>query len=175
MESKESTQSTEEAKPFFERPYQEEEGGYIDERGFYTSLNGSFWDNEHTYFNSLGFDKHGGSYDKYGIYIPGPNYDPKTNTYKEEEMNLENKLDGNKLENNKINGLSLKEKNDKITVKNYGDLVELDDEYEDDEEENINDINDISYDINDFEEALNDALDNDNNKSFDNNINPQNA
>ena len=50
---------------FFERPFEEVEGGFYDERGFYMIPNGSFWDLiEQTYFNSLGYDSHGCSYDK---------------------------------------------------------------------------------------------------------------
>ena len=54
---------------FYDRPFEEVEGRFYDEGGFYMTPNGSFWDLEQTYFNSLGFDSHGGSYDKYGVYI----------------------------------------------------------------------------------------------------------
>ena len=46
-------------KPFCDRPFEEVEDGYIDDRGFYTTPNGSFWDDEHTYFNHLNFNRHG--------------------------------------------------------------------------------------------------------------------
>ena len=72
-------------KPFCERPYEEVEDGYIDDRGFYTTPNGSFWDDDHTYFNHLGFDRHGGSYDKYGVYQPGAGYDEATGLYNDQK------------------------------------------------------------------------------------------
>ena len=75
-------------KPFCDREYEEVEDGYIDDRGFYTSPNGSFWDDDHTYFNHLGFDKHGGSYDKFGVYHPGPGYEEKTGLYKDQKEYL---------------------------------------------------------------------------------------
>ena len=65
-------------KSFCDRPYEEVEDGYIDDRGFYTTPNGSFWDDDKTYFNHLGFDHHCGRYDKYGIYHTVPGYDEKT-------------------------------------------------------------------------------------------------
>ena len=74
-------ESEEKEKPFCDRPYEEIEDGYIDDRGFYTTPNGSFWDDDYTYFNHLGFDSHGGCYDKYGIYQPGPGYDEATGLY----------------------------------------------------------------------------------------------
>ena len=102
MEPKENSQNTIDMKPFYERPYEEEEDGYIDDRGFYTSPNGSFWDDDHNYFNHFGFDKHGGSYDKFGIYQPGPNYNAETGTYQDEEIKLDLDGDNNKYEPKKI-------------------------------------------------------------------------
>ena len=173
MQSKENSQSTDDTstKLFWERPYEEEEGGYIDDRGFYTSLNGSFWDDDHTYFNHLGFDKHGGSYDKFGVYLPGPNYNPETKMYKDEEMDLEKKIDEKKIENNKINELRMREKKDIKVVKNFAELIESENESDDYDE----DKSDISFDINDMEEALEYALDSEKNKSFENKIYSQNA
>lgn len=69
---------------FFERPFEEMEDGFYDERGFYTTPNGSFWDDDKVYFNHLGFDKHGGTYDKYGVYLPGPNWNEEYNCYDDE-------------------------------------------------------------------------------------------
>ena len=71
--------------PFYDKSFQEIEGGYIDDRGFYTTQNGSFWDEDHNYFNHLGFDSHGGMYDKYGVYIPGPDYDDDNELYKDQK------------------------------------------------------------------------------------------
>ena len=45
--------------------------GILNDNGFFITPNGSFWDEDRNYFNHLGFDKHGGTYDKYGLYIPG--------------------------------------------------------------------------------------------------------
>ena len=72
-------------KPFYNRPFEEVEDGFIDDRGFYTTPNGSFWDDDQNYFNHLGFDKYGGSYDKYGIYQPGVGYDEKTGLYNDQK------------------------------------------------------------------------------------------
>ena len=74
MENKTNVECEEETNTFIDRPFEEVEDGYIDDRGFYTSPNGSFWDDDQNYFNRLGFDRHGVSYDKYGIYLPGPDW-----------------------------------------------------------------------------------------------------
>ena len=91
MESVKSNEYEEESKTFCDRPFEEVEDGFIDDRGFYTSPNGSFWDDDHTYFNHFGFDRHGGSYDKYGIYQPGPGYDEKTGLYEDQKELLDSK------------------------------------------------------------------------------------
>ncbi len=54
---------------FPERIKEEVEDGYIDDRGNYTTPNGSFWDENVTHFNHIGLDKHGGRYDEYGVLI----------------------------------------------------------------------------------------------------------
>ena len=171
MEPKEESQNTKEMKPFYDRPFEEEEDGYIDDRGFYTSPNGSFWDDDHNYFNHLGFDKHGGTYDKFGIYHPGPNYNTQTGTYQDEEMNLEkdDKFDQNKIEKNRIFDLQYEEKKDKKTVQKFGDLIESEDESDEDEADKSN----ISYDINDLEEAYGYVMANENKDN--NNISSQHA
>ena len=76
---------------FPERIKEEVEDGYIDDRGFYTTPNGSFWDENETYFNHIGFDKHGGRYDEYGVYQPGPNYNFEFNCYEDEIDKKNNK------------------------------------------------------------------------------------
>ena len=171
MEPKEESQNRIEMKPFYDRPFEEEEDGYIDDRGFYTSPNGSFWDDDHNYFNHLGFDKHGGTYDKFGIYHPGPNYNTQTGTYQDEEMNLEkdDKFDQNKIEKNRIFDLQYEEKKDKKTVQKFGDLIESEDESDEDEADKSN----ISYDINDLEEAYGYVMANENKDN--NNISSQHA
>ena len=107
--------------PFFERPFEEVEDGYIDDRGFYTTLNGSFWDNDHTYFNSFGFDKHGGTYDKYGVYHPGPGYDEKLGIYNDQKelFPKQEENNNNEIEHNFINKLKEEEKENELIIKNY--------------------------------------------------------
>ena len=167
MEPKESTQTSVDSKPFYDRPYEEEEDGYIDDRGFYTSPNGSFWDDDHNYFNHFGFDKHGGTYDKFGIYQPGPNYNTETGMYEDEDMkrqnNDEEKYDGEKIEGNKIKGLEDKDKKDKKIMKKFAELIESEDESDDEEEA---DKSNLSFDINDIEEAYGYAMEVENNTNM---------
>ena len=167
MEPKESTQTSVDSKPFYDRPYEEEEDGYIDDRGFYTSPNGSFWDDDHNYFNHFGFDKHGGTYDKFGIYQPGPNYNTETGMYEDEDMkrqiNNEEKINEEKIEGNKINGLKDKEKKDKRIVQKFAELIESEDESDDEEDANKSNL---SFDINDIEEAYGYAMEVENNKNI---------
>ncbi len=81
------------------------------------------------------------------------------------------KIDEKKIENNKINELRMREKKDIKVVKNFAELIESENESDDYDE----DKSDISFDINDMEEALEYALDSEKNKSFENKINSQNA
>ena len=152
-----NSQEAEVQKPFYDRPYEEVEDGYFDDRGFYTSPNGSFWDDDHNYFNHFGLDKHGGTYDKFGIYQPGQNYNPETGIYEDEDMKFDNiskekNYDEKKFEENKIMKLSSGQRKDEKTVKNFAELIES--ENESDDEENEADKSNISYDINDLEEAV---------------------
>ena len=171
MEPKEESQNTIEMKPFYDRPFEEEEDGYIDDRGFYTSPNGSFWDDDHNYFNHLGFDKHGGTYDKFGIYHPGPNYNTQTGAYQDEVMNLEDdeKFDQKKVERGKIIDLQDEQRKDKKTVQQFGELIESEDEDDEDEADKSN----VSFDINDLEEAYGYVMANENKDN--NNISSQHA
>ena len=163
MEPTTNSQASEAQKPFYDRPYEEEEDGFIDERGFYTSPNGSFWDDEHNYFNHFGFDKHGGSYDKYGIYQPGPNFNPETGMYNDEHEQMKydkNDKDNNfeeKIEKQKIEKMGLVQGKDEKTVKRFAELVESDNESDDDENEGNK--SNLSFDIKDFEEAYEFAMD----------------
>ena len=110
-------------KPFCDRPFEEVEDGYIDDRGFYTTPNGSFWDDEHTYFNHLGFDRFGGSYDKYGIYHPGNGYDENTGLYKEQKEFITGELkEAEKNIGMSISKLKDQERNDEITMKKFEKL-----------------------------------------------------
>ncbi len=145
-------------KPFCERPYEEVEDGYIDDRGFYTTPNGSFWDDEHTYFNHLGFDKHGGSYDKYGIYQPGPGYDENTGLYKDQKEFIS----GNEKENVEksielsISKLKEQEWNDEKTIRKYEKLEEESEDSDDEEK------SDVTYDEDDIKEAYQFVMENEN-------------
>ena len=157
MEPMINSQEAEVQKPFYDRPYEEVEDGYIDDRGFYTSPNGSFWDDDHNCFNHFGLDKNGGTYDKFGIYQPGANYNPVTGLYEDEDMKFDNiskekNFDEKKFEENKIAKLSNGQRKDEKTVKNFAELIES--ENESDDEENEADKSNISYDINDIEEAM---------------------
>jgi hypothetical protein len=66
---------------FQDRDFEEVEGGYHDHNGNYLTPNGSFWDENLTYYNRDGFDKHGGTFDEYGTYIPGPEWNEDYNCY----------------------------------------------------------------------------------------------
>ena len=81
-----------ECNEFFERPFEEVPDGFYDDRNFYVTPNGSFWDETGKYFNRDGFDKHHGRYDKYGVYIPGPNFNHEYYCY-EDELDKDKKND----------------------------------------------------------------------------------
>ena len=145
-------------KPFCDRPYEEVEDGYIDDRGFYTTPNGSFWDEDHTYFNHLGFDKHGGSYDKYGLYQPGPGYDEKTGLYNDQkELLSSNELaDTKKILELTISKLKEQGKKDEKIIEKYEQPVEDSEESDDEEKSNI------TYDENEIKEAYENIMENEN-------------
>ena len=147
-------------KPFCDRPFEEVEDGYVDDRGFYTTPNGSFWDDDQTYFNHLGFDRHGGTYDKYGIYMPGPNYDEKTGLYKDQEelIGPSEKTDPEKTIELSINQLKEQEKKDEKTIKKYEELVEESEESDEEDKSNL------TYDEEDFQEAYETVMEIENGK-----------
>ena len=142
---------------FCDRPYEEVEDGFIDDRGFYTTPNGSFWDDEHTYFNHLGFDRHGGSYDKYGVYHPGAGYDEATGLYNDQKEFIT----GNEIkeaENNvelSISKLKEQELKDEKTIRKYEKLEE---ESEDSDEEGDN--SNVTYDEDEIKEAYDFVMEN---------------
>ena len=136
---------------FFERNKEETEDGFYDDRGFYTTPNGSFWDENDTYFNRFGFDKHGGRYDDYGVYFPGKNYNFDYNCYEDE---IEKKYNGN------FNQINENTKNDLIETYEYNNLIvgqierlNDDDNQENETEENC-DMNDE-----DMERIYNECID----------------
>ena len=144
-------------KIFCDRPFEEVEDGFVDDRGFYTTPNGSFWDDDHTYFNHLGFDRHGGYYDKYGIYQPGPDYDEKTGLYKErkELLSPSEAIGTKKILELSISKLKEQEKKDERTIKKYEQPIEESEESDDDK-------SNITYDENDFKEAYENVMENEN-------------
>ena len=144
-------------KIFCDRPFEEVEDGFVDDRGFYTTPNGSFWDDDHTYFNHLGFDRHGGYYDKYGIYQPGPDYDEKTGLYKDQKELLSSSetIDTKKILELSISKLKEQEKKDERTIKKYEQPIEESEESDDDK-------SNITYDENDFKEAYENVMENEN-------------
>ena len=144
-------------KTFCDRPYEEVEDGYVDDRGFYTTPNGSFWDEDKTYFNHLGFDRHGGYYDKYGIYQPGPGYDEKTGLYNDQKelISTPENVDANKILELSLSKLKDQEKNDEKTIKKYEQPVE-------ESEDSDGDKSNVTYDENDFKEAYEDVMENEN-------------
>ena len=163
MEPNCNNKSTEENepgdRPFCDRPYEEVEDGFVDDRGFYTTPNGSFWDDDQTYFNHLGFDRHGGSYDKYGVYQPGPGYDEKTGLYNDQkELISPGKIpETSKILEMTISKLKEQGEKDEKTIKEYGQPVEDSEESDDEEKSNI------TYDENEIKEAYENIMENENN------------
>ena len=144
---------------FCDRPYEEVEDGFIDDRGFYTTPNGSFWDDEHTYFNHLGFDRHGGSYDKYGVYHPGAGYDEATGLYNDQkEFITGNEIkEAEKNVELSISKLKEQELKDEKTIRKYEKLEE---ESEDSDEEGDN--SNVTYDEDEIKEAYDFVMENEN-------------
>ena len=139
---------------FFDRPFEEVEDGFIDDRGFYTTPNGSFWDDDYNYFNRYVFDSHGGSYDKYGIYLPGPDYNDKTGIYKDQKDYIvcPNKYDEKKNIELALFKLKEQEKKEKKLLKKFEKLEEESENSDDDDD------NSFTYDEDDIKEAFQDAL-----------------
>ena len=143
---------------FCERPYEEVEDGYIDDRGFYTTPNGSFWDDDHTYFNHLGFDRHGGSYDKYGVYQPGAGYDEATGLYNDQKefINSNELKDVEKNEELSISKLKEQESKDEKTIRKYEKLEEESEDSDDEDKSNV------TYDEDEIKEAYDFVMENEN-------------
>ena len=142
---------------FCDRPYEEVEDGFIDDRGFYTTPNGSFWDDEHTYFNHLGFDRHGGSYDKYGVYHPGAGYDEATGLYNDQkEFITGNEIkEAEKNVELSISKLKEQELKDEKTIRKYEKLEEESEDSDDDE-----DKSNVTYDEDEIKEAYDFVMEN---------------
>lgn len=67
-----------------DREFEEVEGGYYLENGFYVTPNGSFWDSDGVYFNRQGYDRHEGYYDPEYEYHPGRGWIPHMLCYEDE-------------------------------------------------------------------------------------------
>ena len=162
---------------FCERSFEEVEDGYIDDRGFYTTPNGSFWDDDHNYFNHLGYDKYGGSYDKYGVYQPGNGYNENTGFYKEQEELINNvdmkEKDNEKIVKECIDKLKSQQGKDEHVVQRYDNLEEESEDDEDDDKSNI------TVDEKDIKEAYDCIMENENhneniyNNQYNNNTSQQ--
>ncbi len=126
--------NTSQIEEFIERSFEEVEDGGYDERGFYTTPNGSFWDENHTYFNHLGFDKHNGYYDKYGLYHPGYNYNYDLDCY-DDEIDKQFINNFNQINTNNLNDLEEHYLNNKEYEKEI-DLLNEDNEENEENENN---------------------------------------
>ena len=79
---------------FKKRKWNENIEGELEEDGFFTTPNGSFWDPDYVYFNREGYDIHGGYYDENDRYIPGDFWDEKNQCYYgETEGSLSNDIE----------------------------------------------------------------------------------
>ena len=72
---------------FKDRSFEEVEGGKFDDKGFYRTPNGSFWDPNEIYFNRKGFDNHGGRWEN-DEYVPGPNWLEEHMCYEDEKDDI---------------------------------------------------------------------------------------
>ncbi len=175
IQSQNMNMDTSEPKPeerlFCERSFEEVEDGFYDDRGFYTTPNGSFWDDEHNYFNHLGYDKYGGSYDKYGVYQPGNGFNENTGFYKEQEELINNvdmkENDNEKIVKECIDKLKSQQGKDEQIVQRYDNLEE--------ESEDDDDKSNITVDEKDIKEAYDCIMENENhNENMNNNQNNNN-
>ena len=109
----------------------------------------------------MGFDKHGGSYDKYGVYQPGPDYDEKTGLYKDQKdlITPQEIADTTKMLELTISKLKEQGKKDEKTIKEYGQPVEDSEESDDEEKSNI------TYDENEIKEAYENVMQNERSRS----------
>ena len=69
---------------FLERKFNDDLEGEYDDDGFFTTPNGSFWDQDRVYFNREGYDKYGGYYDDNDEYVPGKDWNEEYNCYEDE-------------------------------------------------------------------------------------------
>ncbi len=74
---------------FAERSFHEDLAGYYDENYFFHTPEGSFFNEEHEYFNRFGFDRYGGQYNRLGLYIPGEGWNEDFQCYQEDLLSEE--------------------------------------------------------------------------------------
>ena len=133
-------------KKFVEREWNENIEGELDEDGFFTTPNGSFWDPDYVYFNREGYDKHGGYYDENDYYIPGEGWDEIKGCYQDEESDddfdeedvPDDKEKGNQNDVDIINKENEKEKVIEEIKAQEDENVEGDEELSDDEKKGYN-------------------------------------
>ena len=119
--------------------------GTLDEDGFFTTPNGSFWDCDGEYFNRFGFDIHGGSYVNKLDYIPGPDWLDEYGCYPEDiekYKNIEDDLDDNEDFDENLFKENFIPNKKKKSLKKKKKSKKKKEEEEDEEWEEINDSED---------------------------------
>ena len=102
----------------------EDTQGVLDNDGFFTTPNGSFWDCDGEYFNREGYDINGGSYANKLDYIPGPTWIEELGCYPEDKDKYMNQ-DFDNFEEDEEEGdpeLLLKEGEPDICIDDYKKL-----------------------------------------------------
>ena len=139
MDSKKEEINLNDKIPKERRKRTKETKGKLDEDGFFTTPNGSFWDMDGEYFNRYGFDIHGGKYIDKLDYIPGPTWIEELGCYPEDkdEYEKEEDLDEMEMEMGDCQDIYPDEKNDDL-INKIENLDLKKDEHKD--EININDL-----------------------------------
>jgi hypothetical protein len=160
--------------PFFERPFELVQGGYVDGNGFYCTPEGSFWDENYTYFNREGRDKHGGYYDEYCVYIPGDGWNEEHQCY-ESQIDLEDKDIQAILDENFTNKLIEEyDKYQRYYVDIDREVDEIEQEYVNKEDDYYDQINNHMNNNNDINNHMNNNINNNNFSNNNENFNPLN-
>ena len=139
MDSKKEEINLNDKIPKERRNRTKETKGKLDEDGFFTTPNGSFWDMDGEYFNRYGFDIHGGKYIDKLDYIPGPTWIEELGCYPEDKDKYEKEedLDEMEMEMGDCQDIYPDEKNDDL-INKIENLDLKKDEHKD--EININDL-----------------------------------
>ena len=139
MDSKKEELNLNDKIPKERRKRTKETKGKLDEDGFFTTPNGSFWDMDGEYFNRYGFDIHGGKYIDKLDYIPGPTWIEELGCYPEDKDKYEKEedLDEMEMEMGDCQDIYPDEKNDDL-INKIENLDLKKDEHKD--EININDL-----------------------------------